>query len=144
MICFCFKIYEFSRQNNQHFDPHILLFLAQKFKLFLKSKLLCLQCCKRDFKKVKQTSRYSLTVPVTQFKHIRHVHGVWKSQKKCHSTLRAKRATFTFWVDKSWLKKPKNGQFWRVFRKPEAYGQTVLPDRQINFNWQKIVGKGKN
>ena len=27
-------------------------------------------------------------------------HGVWKSQKKSHSTLRAKRATFTFWVDK--------------------------------------------
>ena len=27
------------------------------------------------------------------------VHSVWKSQKKSHSTLRAKRATFTFWVD---------------------------------------------
>ena len=29
------------------------------------------------------------------------VHSVWKSQKKSHSTLRAKRATFTFWMDKS-------------------------------------------
>ena len=29
------------------------------------------------------------------------LHGVWKSQKKSHSTLRAKRATFAFWVDKS-------------------------------------------
>ena len=28
-------------------------------------------------------------------------HGIWKSQKTSHSTLRAKRATFTFWVDKS-------------------------------------------
>ena len=28
-------------------------------------------------------------------------HGVWKSQKKSHSTLRAKRATFTIWVDQS-------------------------------------------
>ena len=28
-------------------------------------------------------------------------HGVWKSQKKSHSTLRAKRAKFTFWVNKS-------------------------------------------
>ena len=28
------------------------------------------------------------------------VHGVWKSQKKSHSTLRAKRATFTFRMDK--------------------------------------------
>ena len=34
-------------------------------------------------------------------------HGVWKSQKKSHSTLRAKRATFTFWVDQSYLKMPK-------------------------------------
>ena len=38
-------------------------------------------------------------------------HSVWKSQKKSHSTLRAKRATFTFWVDKSWLKMPKIGEF---------------------------------
>ena len=42
-------------------------------------------------------------------------HGVWKSQKKSHSSLRAKRATFTFWMDKSSLKNAKNGQFWRVF-----------------------------
>ena len=40
-------------------------------------------------------------------------------RKKSHSTLRAKRATFTFWVDKSSLKMPK-GQFG---------GQAVLPDR---------------
>ena len=33
-------------------------------------------------------------------------HGVWKSQKKSHSTLRAKRVTFTFWVDKSSIKMP--------------------------------------
>ena len=32
-------------------------------------------------------------------------------------------------VYKSSLKMPKNGPFWRFFRKPEAYGQTVLPDR---------------
>ena len=31
----------------------------------------------------------------------KYLHSVWKSQKKSHSTLRAKRATFTFWVDKS-------------------------------------------
>ena len=34
-------------------------------------------------------------------------HGVWKSQKKSHPTLRAKRAKLTFWMDKSWLKMPK-------------------------------------
>ena len=31
-------------------------------------------------------------------------HYVWKSFKMSHSTLRAKRATFIFWVDKSSLK----------------------------------------
>ena len=35
-------------------------------------------------------------------------HGVWKSEKKSHSTLRA---TLTFWVDKSWLKIQKMGHF---------------------------------
>ena len=35
----------------------------------------------------------------------------WKSRKKSHSTLRAKRATFTYWVDKSSLKNAKNGRF---------------------------------
>ena len=34
-----------------------------------------------------------------------------KSQKKSHSALRAKRATFTFWVDKSALKMPKMENF---------------------------------
>ena len=29
------------------------------------------------------------------------LHSVWNSPKKSHSTLRAKRTTFTFWVDKS-------------------------------------------
>ena len=38
-------------------------------------------------------------------------HSVWKSQKKSHSTLRAKRVTFTFWVDKSSLEMPKMVNF---------------------------------
>ena len=42
-----------------------------------------------------------LTVVVELLKRIISYHSVWKSQKKSHSTLRAKRATFTFWVDKS-------------------------------------------
>ena len=37
-----------------------------------------------------------------------NIHGVWKSQKKSHLKLRAKRATFTFWVAKHLLKKAKN------------------------------------
>ena len=49
------------------------------------------------------------------FKPCRISHSVWKSQKKSHSTLPAKRATFTFWVDKSLFKNAKNGPFWWVF-----------------------------
>ena len=57
-----------------------------------------------------------------------HVQGVWKSQKKSHWTMRAKRDTFTFWVDKSWvhnclivdtgqklMKNAQNGPFRRAF-----------------------------
>ena len=70
------------------------------------------------------------------------VHGVWKSQKKSHSTLRAKRATFTFWEDKSSLKNAKNGPICSSFWKPEACGQTVLPDRSVLIG-QKLVENAK-
>ena len=56
--------------------------------------------------------------------------------KKSHSTLRAKRATFTFWVDKSSLKMAKT--FWN----PGLYGQTVLPDRSLLIG-QKLVKNAK-
>ena len=56
------------------------------------------------------------------------IHGIWKSQKKSHSTLRAKRATFTFWVDKSLLKMPKMADltsFWKM-RLFEEFSNNVL------------------
>ena len=68
----------------------------------------------------------------------RLLHSVWKSQKKSYSTLRAKRAPFTFWVDKSSLKSAKNGPILANFWKPKACGQTELPDRS------KIGGKCQN
>ena len=64
------------------------------------------------------------------FKDAMIMHSVWKSQKKSHSTLRAKQATFTFWVDKSSLKMPKNSQFWRVF---ENLKFTNSVARQVTF-----------
>ena len=39
---------------------------------------------------------------------VHSLHGVWKSQKKSHSTLQA---TFSFWVEKSSLKMPKMVNF---------------------------------
>ena len=65
-------------------------------------------------------------------------HCFWKSQKKSRSTLRAKWATFTFWVYKTSLKMPKYGQFWQVFAKPESYGQIVLPDRSLIKEWKSM------
>ena len=58
------------------------------------------------------------------------VHIVWKFQKMSHSTLRAKRVKFTFWVDKSSFKMPKMvhfGDFW----KPETCCQRVLPNMPL-------------
>ena len=68
------------------------------------------------------------------------LHGVWKSQKKSHSTWRAKRATFTFWVDKSSLKMPKIVNFDEVLKTQSLRSNSVT--RQVNFNWTKI-GKFK-
>jgi len=38
------------------------------------------------------------------------------------------------------IKKAKNGPFWRVFEKPEVCGQNSVT-RQVTFNWTKIGGK---
>ena len=66
---------------------------------------------------------------------------VWKLHKMSHSKLRAKRAKFTFWVDKYSLKMPKMqmvnfGEFlktWSIWSNSDT--------RQANFNWTKIGGK---
>ena len=66
-----------------------------------------------------------------------YCHNVWKLQKRSHLTLRAKRVTFTFWMDKSLFKMPiivYFGEFWN----PEACGQTVLPDRSF------LIGQKSN
>ena len=45
--------------------------------------------------------------------------------------------------ERSYLKLPKNGPIWRVFRKPEACGQTVFPDMSVLIG-QKLVENAKN
>ena len=40
------------------------------------------------------------------------------------------------------MKNGKNRSFWRVFEKPEACGQTVLPDRSVLIG-QKLVENAK-
>ena len=52
------------------------------------------------------TIQYTITIRKKQA-----LHAVWKSQKKSHSTLRAKRATFKLRGQK-FIKNAKNGQFW--------------------------------
>ena len=70
-------------------------------------------------------------------------HSVWKSQKKSHSTaLRAKRATFTFWVDKRWLKVPKMVHFGEFLKTWSLRSNSVT--RQVNFIRTKIGGKCQN
>ena len=68
-------------------------------------------------------------------------HSVWKSQKKSHSTLRAKRATFTFFKSgQKWIKNAKNGLFWRVFESLPSNSVT----RQVTFNREKNGRKCQN
>ena len=48
-------------------------------------------------------TQFNLAITKRCVLHIHRLsyHSVWKSRKKSHSTLRAKRATFTFWLDQS-------------------------------------------
>ena len=69
-------------------------------------------------------------------------HGVWKSQKKSHSTLRAKRATFTFRVDKSSLKMPKMVHFGEFLKTWSLRLNSVT--RQVSFNRTKNGVKCQN
>ena len=72
-------------------------------------------------------------------------HAVWKSQKKSHSTLGAKRATFTFWVDKSWFKMPKMVNL-AIFLKTWGlrWNSVTRQARQVSLNRTKIGGKCQN
>ena len=54
----------------------------------------------------KNTFRWTKYICPKGGKYRKNCHGVWKSQKRSHSKLRAKRATFSFWVDKTSLKTP--------------------------------------
>ena len=39
---------------------------------------------------------------------------------------------------------PKNVPFWRVFEKPEACGQTVLPDRSVLIGQKMPISQNSN
>ena len=78
-------------------------------------------------------------------------HGVWKSKKKSHSSMRAELATFIFWVDKSSSKNLnlsvknlwKMSKFkMRLFRE---FSNTLLDEESshVNFFWDFYHAKGK-
>ena len=62
-------------------------------------------------------------------------HSVWKLPKMSHSTLRAKRAMFTFWVDKSSTKMPKMVHFGEFLKTWSSQSHSVT--RQANFKKDK-------
>ena len=65
-----------------------------------------------------------------------------KITEKSHSILRAKRATFTFWVDKNSLKMPKMVHFDEFLKTWSLRSKSVT--RQVCFNRTKIGGKCQN
>ena len=64
-----------------------------------------------------------------------------KTTKKVF-TLRAKRATFTFRVDKSSSKMPKMARFGEFLKTWSLWSNSVT--RHVNFNWTKIGEKCQN
>ena len=83
-----------------------------------------------------------LVICIRPFFFLHSGHGVWKAQKKSHSTLRAKRATFTFWVDKSYSKMPKIVHFGEYLKTWSLRSGSVT--RQVSFNSTKNGGKCQN
>ena len=57
---------------------------------------------------------------------------------KSHSTLRAKRAKFTYWEDKSSLKMPKRVNFGEFLKTRSLRSNSVT--KQVNFDRTKIAG----
>ena len=70
------------------------------------------------------------------------LHGVWKLPKKSHSTMRTKRATFTLWVGKSWLKIPKIVNFGDFLKTWSLWSNSVT--RHVNPSQTIIRGKYQN
>ena len=70
---------------------------------------------------------------------LRHI--AWKS--KSNSKLRAKRATFTFWVNKSSIKKYQKWSVLASFWKTWSLRSNSVT-RQVSFNCAKIGGKCQN
>ena len=58
-------------------------------------------------------------------------HGVWKSQKKSHSTIASEASYVYILSGQKLIKNAKNGSILASFSKPKACGQTVLPDRSV-------------
>ena len=96
-----------------------------KFKYIIVSKIWLISIFKhcdvleKMEKKGKCSCNWNINITLTAFSQC------LKISEKSHSTLRAKRATFT--IDKTSLKMPKMANLSR-FWKPLSCGQTVLPD----------------
>ena len=104
-----------KKPSNFHFDDFLRIFTCLYSILFW-GQVLIFNSSKTRFKGLSSASwskiRWKNDKSRWDTKALpKPTHSVWKSPQKSHSTLRAKRATFTFWVDKSSLKNAKNGQF---------------------------------
>ena len=122
-------------------DPRACEYCWQ-FQMFL-----CWEKCPNDFFKPQKNfdrgdEKCVETRNVFQLQKRQTTHSVWKSQKKSHSTLRAKRATFTFLVDKSSLKMAKMVNFGEFLKTWILRSNSVT--RQVISNSTKISGKCQN
>ena len=122
---FCTQIMIKNRVKSFHTFKHARPRLLRK-KLIIKSLThTYVKSCNRQFKTRVSIVRVE-SIFINASKHLKKpdqyakrciIDTYWKSYKKSHSTLRAKRATFTFWKDKRSLKNAKYDPFWRLFYK---------------------------
>ena len=69
-------------------------------------------------------------------------HTVFENHNKVSFNIASEASYVYILSGQKLIKNTQNGPFWRVFEKPEACGQTVLPDRSLLIG-QKMVENAK-
>ena len=71
-----------------------------------------------------------------------HIVTVFENPRKVSFDIASEASYVYILSGQKLIKNAKNGPFWRVFKKPEACGQTVLPDRSVLIG-QTLVENAK-
>ena len=135
------------RASSSFFYVRVTTFFQTKLSTLFNNQFLNLTSCNQSTKYNEANCYIELLSQVCRavseiYKSPYLLHGVWKSQTKSHSTLRAKRAMLTFWINKSKFKMPTIVYFGEFLKIWSLRSNSVT--KQVTFNRTKIGGTCQN